>query len=501
MEEAVQLLFKSVQQDPRGNLPVKGQQLITKEQAVRLAEHCGNNPHALQAVASQLRSGKDPEAVLQLLANPMKMELVLNDQSLWGLGPDTTQESGRESNQVLKCLGVMFEDMNPNLKLHLIRLAVFPGLFSQTWGLKILSDVDQEGSRRQSQSKTLEFELDDVADTSLLLRESLDIFQSVGRRDARAKEKFYSMHPLVRCLCLMKVEADEKMKRAFHSGLLSFIDECFQILRQFTAYDDEDACGSLQRLEKEKANITQYLELEMHKTFSGKPHPLTKYLPEYQQVLRRSNMARESDILTFMDRLMFTKERSKFFVQRAEAAKISGDMPGWVNHQGWYADQELQLHRYHEAETAIANPLSYCETQVAMTPDLREGYSQCLYVKGNLLVQKNQATSHIQNKRREEGIKVLKECIQVRDHHLGNSLVRARSINALGSAYFKGKKYEEALEQHKLALELLQDCLPRTTRNASDVLFLSDEYWYHGYHELVTISYSQSITEWRKGRR
>ena len=125
----------------------------------------------------------------------------------------------------------MFEDMNPNLKLHLIRLAVFPGLFSQTWGLKILSDVDQEGSRRQSQSKTLEFELDDVADTSLLLRESLDIFQSGGRRDATAREKFYSMHPLVRCLCLMKVEADEKMKRAFQSGLLSFIDECFQQLR------------------------------------------------------------------------------------------------------------------------------------------------------------------------------------------------------------------------------------------------------------------------------
>ena len=45
--------------------------------------------------------------------------------------------------------------------------------------------------------------------------------------------------------------------------------------------------------------------------------------------------------------------------------------------------------------------------------------------------------SHIQNKRREEGIKVLKECIQLRDRHLENGRVRARSINALGSAYFK----------------------------------------------------------------
>ena len=71
-------------------------------------------------------------------------------------------------------------------------------------------------------------------ETSLLLRESLDIFQSGGGRDARAREKFYSMHPLVRCLCLMKVEADEKMKRTFQSGLLSFTDECFQQLRVST---------------------------------------------------------------------------------------------------------------------------------------------------------------------------------------------------------------------------------------------------------------------------
>ena len=109
MEGAVQLLFKSVQQGPYGNLPVKGQQLITKQQAKRLAEHCGNNPQALRAVASQLRSGKDPEAVLRLLANPMKMELVLNDQSLWGLGQDTTQESGRESNQVRRVEKMLYQ--------------------------------------------------------------------------------------------------------------------------------------------------------------------------------------------------------------------------------------------------------------------------------------------------------------------------------------------------------------------------------------------------------
>ncbi|XP_003730369.2 uncharacterized protein LOC100888565 isoform X1 [Strongylocentrotus purpuratus] len=499
MEEAVQLLFKSVQQGPRGNLPVKGEEPITEEKAMKLAEHCGNNPQALRAVASQLISGKDPDTVLRLLANPMKMKLVLNDQSLWGLGQDATQESARESNQVLKCLGVMFEDMNPNLKLHLIRLAVLPGLFSQTWGLKILSDVDQEGSRRQSLSDELEFELDDVAGTSLLLRESLDIFQSGGGRDARAREKFYSMHPLVRCLCLMKVEADEKMKRTFQSGLLSFIDECFQQLRQFTAYDDEDACGSLQRLEKEKANITQYLELEMHKTFSGKPHPLTKYLPEYPQVLLRSNMARESDILAFMERFMFTKERSKFFRQRADAAKMFGDMPGWVNHQGWFADQELQLHKFKEAETAIANPMSYCQTQLTMTPDLREGYSQCLYVKGNLLVQKPQARGHMQNKMREEGTKILKECIQVRHRHLGNSLVSARSINALGSAYFKGMKYEEALEQHKLALEVLKTVTKNHPETHPDYTFYLMNIG-TCYHELG-YSYSRSITQKEKGRR
>ena len=109
MEEAVQLLFKSVQQGPRGNLPVKGQPPITEEKAMKLAEHCGNNPQALRAVASQLRSGKNPDAVLRLLANPMKMELVLNDQSLWGLGQDATQESARESNQVRRVEKALYQ--------------------------------------------------------------------------------------------------------------------------------------------------------------------------------------------------------------------------------------------------------------------------------------------------------------------------------------------------------------------------------------------------------
>ena len=44
-----------------------------------------------------------------------------------------------------------------------------------------------------------------------------------------------------------------------------------------------------------------------------------------------------------------------------------------------------ELPRFKEAETAIANPMSYCQAQLTMTPDLREGYSQCLYVKGQLM--------------------------------------------------------------------------------------------------------------------
>ncbi|XP_041482391.1 uncharacterized protein LOC121429449 [Lytechinus variegatus] len=496
MEEAVDLLFKSV---PQGNLQVRGQVSITEEQAMKLSEHCGNNPQALRAVASQLRNGKEPDRVLRLLANPMKMELVLNDQSLWGLGQDATEEYARESNQVLKCLGVMFEDMNPHLQPHLIRLAVLPGLFSQTWGLKILSDIDQEGSRRQSLSDSLAWELDDVAGTSLLLRESLDIFQSEDGREASLREKFYSMHPLVRCLCLMKVEADEKMKTAFQSALLSFIDECFQLLRKFTGYDDEDACGSLQRLEKEKANITQYLELEMQKTFDEKPHPLAEYLPDYGRVLRRSNIARESNILAFMERFMFTKERSKFFRQRAEAAKKFQDLPGWVSHQGWYADQQLQLHQFRDAETAIVDPISYCQSQRMMTSDLREGYSQCLYVKGNLLVQKPQDRGHIQNKMRDEGTKILKKCIEIRDRNLGNSIVRARTINALGSAYFESMKYEEALKQHKLALEVLTAVTHNHPETHPDYTFYLMNIG-TCYHELG-YSFSRSITQREKGRR
>ena len=69
---------------------------------MKLAEHCGNNPQALRAVASQLRSGKDQTQCSGFSPTPMKMEMVLNDQSLWGLGQDATQESARESNQVKK---------------------------------------------------------------------------------------------------------------------------------------------------------------------------------------------------------------------------------------------------------------------------------------------------------------------------------------------------------------------------------------------------------------
>ena len=100
MDEAVKLLTKSVMQGHRDQLQVKGQKLITEENAIKLAEHCGNNPQALRAVASQLRSGKKPEMVERLLANPSKMKLVLNDQSLWGLGQDATAESAEGSRQV-----------------------------------------------------------------------------------------------------------------------------------------------------------------------------------------------------------------------------------------------------------------------------------------------------------------------------------------------------------------------------------------------------------------
>ena len=124
----------------------------------------------------------------------------------------------------------MFEDMAPILKPYLVRLAVLPGLFSKSWGLTILSDVDAKDD--EDCHDELEFHLDDVAKTSLLVRESLDIFQTETGRSADA---FYSMHPLVRCLCLMRVEKDPAMKQAFQAALLSFIHKCFQLLKVSTA--------------------------------------------------------------------------------------------------------------------------------------------------------------------------------------------------------------------------------------------------------------------------
>lgn len=497
MEEAVKLLTMSVQQSAQGPLQVAGRELITERQAIQLSEHCGNNPQALRAVASQLRMGKDPEMLLRLLANPTLMKLVLNEQSIWGLGQDATEESVKQSKQVLQCLGVMFEDMDPALKPLLIRLAVLPGLFTRSWGLNILVDLQANDSDYQILKDQLEFRLNNLAATSLLLRESLDIFQ-VEEQGQRAEE-WYSMHPLVRCLCLMKVESDEQLKKAFQSGLVGFMKECFQLLKQFTSFDIKDASASLQRLEKEKINITQYMELEMRTTVDGGEHPLAKYLPDYKAILHHSNIAGNTNIMAFMERFLFTKERSRFFQKRAETAKKYGDVGGWVSHQGWYADQQLQLHMFNEAENAIVEPISYCEQQRLMNPSLNEGYSQCLYVKGNLLVLKPQPREHLQNDKRKEGSKVLSLCIRRRREHLGDSVVLARSINALGSSYFMCEKYEEALEQHTEAQRMLERVTEGRPETHPDYTF----YLMNTatcYHELG-YKFSCSITQKERGKR
>ncbi|XP_071501365.1 uncharacterized protein [Diadema antillarum] len=449
MAEAVRLLTKSVQQGAAGELTVVGREIITEKQAIDLATHCGNNPQALRAVASQLRFGKSPETILRILANPIKMELVLNDLSLFGLGQDATKDSAEGSKQVLQCLGVMFQDLAPQLKPILVQLAILPGLFSQSWGLTILADP------AGNMESELEFYLDDVVRTSLLVRESLEIFHQ--ERERRDLGKFYSMHPLVRCLCLMMVQKDPDMKKAFQKGLLSYINKCFKLLQDFTSYDNEDASGSLQRMENEKVNITQYLELEMRKTFDGKPHPLLEYLPDYNDMLGYSDIARNSNILAFMERFMFTEQRSTFFEQRAEVAHKKGDIPGWVNYSGWFADQQLQLHKFEEAENAIKEPVLVCEkSHPSMSTQLKEGYSQCLYVKSNLLVHKPQNRKHIQRQQGKEGIRLMEKCIEMRREVCGNkSIVTARTINALGSIYFRANEFEKALNHHKDALAIM----------------------------------------------
>ena len=120
----------------------------------------------------------------------------------------------------------MFEDMHDMLRPLLVRLAVLPGIFSKTQGLAVLSDLD----KRQDILDELEFNLDNLAKTSLLLRESLDVFHVQGVRKQRP-EAYYSMHPLVRCLCIMQAEGDEDMKRAFQAGLQAFIRGCFTLLK------------------------------------------------------------------------------------------------------------------------------------------------------------------------------------------------------------------------------------------------------------------------------
>ena len=56
---------------------------------------------------------------------------------------------------------------------------------------------------------------------------------------------------------------------------------------------------------------------------------------------------------------------------------------------------------------------------------------------GNILVEKPQDRRHIQIEKQKEGIKLLNKCITIRQEYLKDSIVMARSVNALGSCYFR----------------------------------------------------------------
>ena len=425
-KESTVLLRKMVTRDTDSGAPITDESSL-----VEIARLCGWNPQALRAVASRLRSNFKPKELAEHLK---RFELIERDLEPGFMSASATFQGIEEGQQmVLKSLNAMFEQLEEPLKRALLKLTVFPASFTSKQAATILDHEDAKAK----------YDLDDLETLSLVEKDQLGVFET-GRV---GNEPCHYVHPLVRFVCLTKVQSSQADRDDYEVALRRFIEFVNGLMKTLTKLGHRDFPKAQAEYEQNTTNVLHFLEIDMGRKFDSKS---TGGQQDLQESLPRPNTREElySMLQTFLDPM----KRLEYYDIKSEQMLAENEVVGWAYFKGWVGDEQVTLAQYSNALKTIEEPLRRVRS-FTLTVDSERAKAKLLYVKGRICSE---------NEEFSEAVALLEEALSIHQHLLGAHTVTARCLNALGHAYYNEAEESrvetgaKALEYHQKAWDMLR---------------------------------------------
>ncbi|XP_033107475.1 uncharacterized protein LOC117109310 [Anneissia japonica] len=379
---------------------------------------CGHNPHAIRAVASRLKQGHiKPKALLEILRQPVKATRVFHhryDNDMSVDGHEMEQQEG-----VLKCLRVLFNQLDKNYKKYLIKLSVFPSFFYEDVAAVIL---DEDKSM-------ISFYLQKLCVYGVLEFEELGQFINIASNT-------YNMHTLLKLTCVNATEEDDSLRQFRDTAMAAFLKHYHQVINEICELANLNFKEGLERYQNDKINLIQYLEHEAH--------------IQSRQTAKDLDFSKEDRRYVIFDGLVEADRRVEYFEIVSRKAKQEED---WISYSflcGWLGDQYICQSLVLEAHKAVDNGLKTLEKLNSSEKNHRNAMiakAACLYVKGRAFTGQQKYN---------DSLIPLKKSLALRQEYEGDHTMTARVLNAIGHVFYRQKKISDSQYYHQEAWEMIR---------------------------------------------
>ena len=433
VRESIQLLVKECQ-TAQG-----GEKTITEHTAEEIANHCGNNPQALRAVAKRLKSGTfTAERLAEMLRKPHLANRILDPGLLGSTSLEAGEEESVRQKLVLQTLKATFDMLPPRLQEALVRLSVFPGSFDRQKAKVILGMEDVEA---------VDLEIDDLRQWSLVECEEYRGFE----HPVEASNRQYAIHPLIRTVCMIEGMKGEKYNNAFADALDRMCEYVAILMEQLAVEGHTDYQRALGRFEEEKPILTHYMEMDMGETFAGFKiaSPLLEEEDSARERARLSTSSFAESVYNLFECFMDVKKLEQYFRCKTKQMKDKNKKKAWALLSGWLADQFMVQAKYDETWETLKDPLDWLQSlKQPLSKDADLAKAQCQTIQGRYLSNKPDPNYKL-------AMKVLEEALSIRKKYLGDNTLTARCLNFIGHVYHKKNDVNKCKSFHEQAWEML----------------------------------------------
>ncbi|XP_033107469.1 uncharacterized protein LOC117109305 [Anneissia japonica] len=389
-----------------------------------LVSVCGRNPHAIRALASRLKQGQiKPKELLEILQKPVPDSRILDCRYQMNMTEDGQEIEQQES--VLRCLRVLFNQLDKDSKKYLIKLSVFPSFFYEEVATVIL-DKDES---------MISLYLQDLCIYGVLEFEKLDQFVNIASGAGNFNQ--YNLHTLVRMTCAGATKEDDSLRKLRDTAMAAFLKHYHQVLNNISEVANVNFREGLEMYQNDKVNLMQYIE-----------HAAKI---QSQQTAKELDFSKEDKRYLIIENLVDADRRSEYFKNALAKAEKEKDGITYSLICAWLGEQYISQAKLEEVHEIVDKGLTTLEKLNASEKHHKNAMiakAACLYVKGRAFANQREYNDSLDS---------LQKSLDIRTKLEGDHTMTARTLNAIGNVFYLQKKLRDAQRYHEQAWEMIKN--------------------------------------------